>query len=134
MTMFFRAQTFESRCLWLSGAEAAVWLLTLGPCSYFFGGAGVEATTVSALACALAGIATFWLVARITEPRVQAFAALFGTVIRGSFAALAAIIMQFVLGLTYQNYLIWLAIFYLLSLLVETILLMGDSAKTSSPV
>jgi hypothetical protein len=132
MIMLFRAQTFESRCLWLAGAEVAAWLLTLAPGSYFFGIEGVLAATVSALACLLAGIATFWLVARMTEPRVQPFAALFGTVIRGSFAALAALAMQFLLGLAYQNYLIWLAIFYLLSLVVETVLLTGDSTKTRS--
>src|SRR6516164_11144216 len=130
MNFHFRAVTFESRCLWLAGIEVAVWLLALAPSSYFFGVAGVEAAAVSALACALAGIATFWLVDRTTEPRVQAFAALFGTVIRGAFAALAALVMQFLLGLAYQNYLIWLAVFYLLSLMVETALLMGDTAKT----
>jgi hypothetical protein len=125
--MNFRAHTLASRCKWLALALGGLWLLSLVPARYFFGGAGIEASAVSALCCLFAGWLTFWLAARLTQPRRQAFGVLFGTVIRGGFAVIAVLVMQYALGLRYENYLVWLAIFYFAALAFETRLLLGTN-------
>jgi hypothetical protein len=60
---------------------------------------------------------------------MQAFAVLFGTIIRGVFALVGVAVMHFVLGLAYENYLIWLAVFYLVALALETALMIGPTGK-----
>lgn len=127
--MSIRTDTLGGRCTWLALAMGGLWLLTVVPARHLFGGGGVEATIVSALACLFAGWLTFWLATRLAQPRMQAFGVLLGTIIRGIFALLAAFVMQFVLELPYENYLIWLAIFYLASLGVETALLLGRNSS-----
>ena len=54
-----------------------------------------------------------------------------GTLIRGAFALVAVGIMQFLLRLPYENYLIWLSLFYLFSLAVETGLLVRWKSKVA---
>jgi hypothetical protein len=49
---------------------------------------------------------------------------LLGTLIRAVFAFMGALAMDILLGLTPMNYLVWLALFYLISLAVETALMM----------
>jgi hypothetical protein len=75
---------------------------------------------------------TFLFVARVRRPQLQAFAVLLGTVIRGVFALLGALVMQFLLGLSFENYLIWLSIFYLVALALETVFLTRPATSTSA--
>ncbi len=124
----FRADTPGSRSRWLALGTAGLWLVAVVPAHYFFGAAGIEAASVSALCCLVAGWLTFSLAARLSEPRMQVFGALLGTIIRGLFALLAAFVMQIVLGLPYQDYLIWLGLFYLATLALETALMVGRTA------
>jgi hypothetical protein len=123
--MQIRTDTLGRRCQWLGAGIGALWLLTVLPARHFFGTAGIEAAAVSAVCCLLAGCVTFLFAARFTQPRMQAFAVLFGTAVRGVFALAGALLMQFVLGLVHENYLIWLGVFYLVALALETALMLG---------
>jgi hypothetical protein len=127
--MQLRTQTLGSRCTWLALGIAALWLLAAAPAHYYFGTAGIKATAVSAVSCLLAGWVTFWITNRLKQPRMQAFAVLIGTGIRGIFALAGAIVMDGLLDLPHQNYLIWLGLFYLFSLALETALLMKPPGR-----
>jgi len=128
--MHFRTDTLGRRCQWLGLAIASLWLLSIWPAQHFFGLAGIEAAAVSAISCLLAGWLTFVFAARVRQPRMQAFAVLFGMVIRGIFALLGALSMQYLLGLPFENYLIWLCIFYLAALALETGLMLEPPRGT----
>jgi hypothetical protein len=130
--MYFKTDTLGQRCRWLGLAIGGLWLLSVLPARLFFGTAGVEASAVSAGCCLLAGWLTFLFVARVRRPQLQAFAVLLGTVIRGVFALLGALVMQFLLGLSFENYLIWLSIFYLVALALETVFLTRPATSTSA--
>jgi hypothetical protein len=130
--MYFKTDTLGQRCRWLGLAIGGLWLLSVLPARLFFGTAGIEASAVSAGCCLLAGWLTFLLTAQVRQPQMQAYAILFGTVIRGVFAILGALAMQFLLGLSFENYLIWLSIFYLVALGLETGLLMRPPTGTSA--
>jgi hypothetical protein len=130
--MQFRTLTLGSRCTLLALAITALWLLVVLPAQRYFGMAGVEASGVSAVSCLLGGWVTFWLTTRLTQPRMQAVAVLFGTGIRGVFALAGAIVMDGLLGLAPANYLIWLGLFYLVSLALETVLLMKPTGEAGT--
>jgi hypothetical protein len=109
-----------------------LWLLAAVPARYFFGTAGIAASSVSAATCLVGGWVTFWFAAHAKGARLQAFAVLSGTLIRGSFALAGALVMQFLLGLAQENYLIWLGLFYLTSLALETVMMLGSPAGTKA--
>src|SRR5260221_13762015 len=111
--MQLRTESFGDRCILLVVALAALWILTIAPAYPFFAVGGIKAATVSAVCCLLAGCLTFWLAARVSQPRNQAYIVLLGTAIRAIFALIGALVMQFLLGLSVANYLVWLGLFYL---------------------
>jgi hypothetical protein len=123
--MSLRTGSWGTRCRWLAAAIAGLWLIAIVPARHFFGVAGIEAASISAISCLLGGFVTFWLVARQTQPRIQAFAVLYGTGIRGFFALVGALIMRFLLNFPDDMYLIWLGFFYLASLGLETVLMVN---------
>ncbi|MBI3862322.1 MAG: hypothetical protein HY290_10550 [Planctomycetia bacterium] len=126
--MDFKIDTAAGRCKWLCLIVVGLWVPSAAAAMHFYGSAGVQATLVSAICCLAAGCLTFRVVEGAPGTRVQAFAVLIGTLIRGGFALAAVAIMQLLLNLTYDNYLIWLALFYLISLTVETLLLVRFKA------
>jgi hypothetical protein len=109
-----------------------IWLLVLWPAGFFFGSGGVIAATASAASCFASGCLTFYIANQFTQPRMQAFGALSGTFVRSLFALVTALVMQFLIGLAPENYLIWLALFYMVGLGVETALLMKQSVRAKA--
>ena len=130
MAMHLKADSLGERCKWLTLAVAGLWIVTVVPAHYWFGISGVQATVVSAVSCLAGGWLTFWFATRFTQPRVQALAVLFGTGIRGLFALVGGLVMQFLLHIGSDNYLIWLALFYLATLALETALVMKPAGQT----
>lgn len=128
--MQLRIDTLGSRCKWLALALGGLWFIAIGPAHHFSGLSGIEAATVSAVCCFLAGCLTFWLSARVSRPRIQVFAGLLGTGIRALFAVIGALLMQFVLRLPLKDYMVWLGLFYMVSLGVETVLLLSPRNET----
>jgi hypothetical protein len=108
----------------LAGVCGVGWILSLLPAYLLFGMDGMIATTVSSLSCLAAGAATFYLVGLFVQTRMQAYGVLAGTLVRSVFALVAAIVMQFCFGLAPDNYFVWLGLFYLLALALETVVLM----------
>ncbi len=131
--MQIRSLNFGGRCKLLGLAVCALWLASGGPAWHYFGARGIEAVSVSAVCCLLAGISTFRF-ARGGQPRTDAFAVLWGMVFRSIFALLGVFIMQVVLGIPYENYLIWLGLFYLVTLALETAILMQPEPRAAGPV
>jgi hypothetical protein len=139
--MHFRTETLGNRCTRLTVAIGVLWLLSLVPARHFFGVVGIEAAAVSAVCCLAGGCLTFWLAGRASKPQHQAFAVLLGTGIRGVAALIGVAVMQYVLDLVKENYLVWLGLFYLVSLALETFLMTkpcagarGASRSDSVPV
>ena len=130
--MQLQTDTLRQRCQWLGLAIGGAWLLSVLPARLFFGTAGIEASAVSAACCLLAGWLTFLFVAQVRQPRLQAFAVLLGTLVRGVFALLEALVMQYLLGLRFENYLIWLSVFYLVALALETAFLLRSPTRTNA--
>ena len=130
--MQFCLDTFGGRCRMLAVVICALWLLATGPAWHYFGNPGIQAATISAVCCLFAGIVTFRF-ARGRQPRMDAFAVLWGTAFRGVFALLGVFVMQVPLSIAAENYLIWLGLFYLASLALETALLLRPEPQFSGP-
>jgi hypothetical protein len=106
--------------------------LAVVPAWFVLGTAGVEAASVSAVCCLAGGCLTFWFTARVSRPRVQAFAVLWASAFRGFCALVGAIVMQVFMGIPSETYLIWLGLFYLVSLALETAMMLGASATSGT--
>jgi hypothetical protein len=120
----FKVETSGEACRLLAAVCAVACVIAVVPAAFVFGPDGIVATIVSAAACLASGCIIFWVVGAVAQPRVQAFAALGGMLVRSVFALVAALGMQFVLGISPDNYLIWLGLFYMLGLAVETVVLL----------
>ncbi|MBS0263461.1 MAG: hypothetical protein JSS02_16085 [Planctomycetes bacterium] len=127
----FLPETFRGRCGLLTVVCGAVWLLSLWPAYLLFGRAGIVATSTSALASLASGLLTFYVVSRIERPRMQAFGVLAGTFVRSAGALVAALGMHLGLNLAPDNYVVWLGLFYIITLALETIVLVNG--PTSGP-
>ncbi|MSR58569.1 MAG: hypothetical protein EXS05_13100 [Planctomycetaceae bacterium] len=128
--MRFQAESCGGRCLRLAYAALGVWLLALVPAFYWFGADGIGAATVSAVVCLIPGCLVFWLVAAASPPNAQVRAVVLGTGLRVASGLAGAFVMHNVLALAPKNYVVWLTIFYLVTLLVETCLIMPARVRS----
>jgi hypothetical protein len=119
-----RSQGFGARCGWLAVITLLAWLLAALPAWSLFGGDGLAAAAISAVVCFLPGCIVFRLVAGDSGNLAQIRAVGIGTGLRVVCALGGAAIMDRAMGLPPKNYLIWLGLFYLLTLGVETWLIM----------
>jgi hypothetical protein len=123
---------FRGRCLRLVGVTLAVWLVSLYPAFRLFGVAGMEAASISAVACLVPGCVVFWLLEGLSPGDAQIRAVLAGTGLRVAFGLAAAVIMDELAGLAATNYVVWLAVFYLVSLAVETHLILPARTRVKA--
>jgi hypothetical protein len=130
--MQIRTETLPLRCWRLALAIGGLWLLAVIPARSFFGAGSVEAATVSAVCCLTGGCLAFWFAARLSRPRLQTFAVLIATAFRGFCALIGAIVMQVFMELPPETYLIWLGFFYLVSLALETAMMLGPRASSGA--
>jgi len=117
---------------WLAAATALTWLAALAPAALQFGSEGVAAATVSAAACFIPGCVVVLAAALARSPASSAGAIVGGTLVRLVSALLAAWFMHSWCGFAVTNYLIWIGLFYVVTLVVETALLLQPGQAPSA--
>lgn len=120
---------YRGRCLRLAGVTGAVWLLTLLPAFRWFDWEGIEAASISGVACLIPGWIVFRLLDGLPPADAQIRAVLAGTGLRVAFGLAAAVAMDELMGLPPKNYVVWLAVFYLATLAAETFLILPTRPK-----
>ena len=127
-----RSQSFLVRCGWLAVITLAAWLVALLPAWKLFDSDGLVAEAFAAVVCFVPGCIVFRLVDGISGPQAQFRSVLVGTGLRVLSALAGAGVMDGALGLAPKNYLLWLGVFYLVTLAVETYLLMPASGASQA--
>lgn len=120
----FRPQTCEGRCLALTGVSVVLLALQMPIASWLFGESGILAAGISCVSCLLPGCLLFVLASRCESAVDQVNCVLLGTLVRGGFCVVGAVVMEGLLHISRENYLIWLTVFYLVLLGCETALLL----------
>ena len=115
---------------WFTAATLTLWILLLLPAYWVAGPAGLEGLSYSALLCLIPGWLAFWLAKNSDQPGKQAsLAILASSVLRLLFVLFGTLVVQAVrshLGL--REFLVWLIVFYMATLLIETLLVLRTSA------
>ena len=90
---------------------------------------GLEGLTYSALLCLLPGWLVFFLGSRYRVANTQAAVILLATTIRLLFVLIGVLLIQSVRSdLRFREFLVWVIVFYLATLLVETLMLIKQPA------
>lgn len=119
-----RSQSFFARCGWLAVITLAACLLALIPAWKLYGQDGLMAEVFAAVVCFVPGCIVFRLIEGVSGSQAQIRSVLIGTGLRVVFALAGAAVMDAGLGFAPRNYLLWLGLFYLVTLAVETYLVM----------
>jgi len=123
-----------SRCGWLSAATAILWLILLAPAWFVAGRNGIVGLSAAAGLCLVPGWAVFWLATTFGAAGSQVpLVILGGTVLRMMFVLLGMVIVQTAdPHLGFREFVVWLLVFYLSLLAVETSLMLWRSEARNS--
>ena len=134
MTLNSTTQTPMRRCGVLTACAATLWVVLAGPAYAVAGMLGLEGLTYSALMCVLPGCFLFFAIPYFEFAQNKAYAFLAGSGLRMFVVLIATVLLHEVradLGL--KEFLSWLVVFYSVTLLVETLLIVkSPEANTSS--
>lgn len=124
--------TAARRCGWLTLATFGFWVLLAWPAYRLAGVRGLEGMSTAAALCLVPGWFVFWLVfwstSRYGVTQSRALAVLAGTVLRLLFVLIGTVVVQSARGLGFWEFLVWLVVFYVVTLVVETILVLKPAA------
>lgn len=122
-----------TRCGWLSAAAILLWLALVGPAWFVAGREGLIGLSVAALLCLVPGWTVFWIAAGYGRAGTDVpLVILGGTALRMVFVLLGMVIVQTVdPRLGFREFVVWLLVFYLGLLVVETCLVLLRSASQS---
>jgi hypothetical protein len=113
-----------SRCRWLALATGGLWVLLLGPAWLVAGRDALIGLSAAAVLCSIPGFVVFWVASIYGPAGAQVpLVILGGTVLRMLFVFLGMVIVQSAaprLGL--REFVVWLLVFYVALLAVETLL------------
>lgn len=109
-------------CGWLTAVTLIVFGIAAWPVSRWSGRAGVEELSFAAGLCLFPGWLAFWLVSRYVAAKSRALAILAGTTLRMLLVLGGVLVLRMQWGGLPKSFLVWLCVFYLLSLVVETVL------------
>ena len=124
MTLTEKTPTPMQRCGVLTASAVALWVLLAGPAYWLSGLLGLEGLTYAALLCVVPGCLLFCVIPFFDFAQNKAFAFLAGSGLRMFVVLVATLILHEVradLGL--KEFLSWLVVFYSVTLLVETLLI-----------
>lgn len=132
MTFNSVAQTPMQRCGVLAAGSAALWAILAAPAFWVAGKLGLEGLTYAALLCMVPGCLLFLAIPFFGFAQNKAYAFLVGSGLRMFVVLVATLILHEVradLGL--KEFLSWLVVFYSVTLLVETLLIVkSPEART----
>ncbi len=123
------------RCGMLTASTLALWLILAGPAYWLAESRGLEGLTYSALLCWLPGCVVFFTVGLLALGDNNGMAFLMGSGLR-MFAVLvgALAINQWRADLGVREFLSWLIAFYLVTLVVETLLIVRSPNATAASI
>jgi hypothetical protein len=122
-----------TRCAWLSAVAVLMWLALVGPAWFVAGREGLIGLTAAAVLCLIPGWTVFWIAAGYGSAGTDVpLVILGGTALRMVFVLLGMIIVQTLdPRLGFREFIVWLLVFYLGLLAVETCLVLLRSASRS---
>lgn len=122
------ARIAVTRCIKLTGVIAGVWLAMLLPAWWLAGADGLEGLSYAALLCLVPGVLVFCLSARYRVAEIEFMVVVLGGmflrlvfVLGGMFA-----VQGLRPGLGFRAFVLWLLVFYMTALLVETLLVLRE--------
>lgn len=133
MTFNSVAQTPMQRCGVLAASSAALWAILVAPAFWVAGKLGLEGLTYSALLCVVPGCLLFLAIPFFGFAQNKAYAFLVGSGLRMFVVLVATLILHEVradLGL--KEFLGWLVVFYSVTLLVETLLIVNSPQASTT--
>jgi hypothetical protein len=114
----------------LTGATLLFWVLLAYPAWRLGGQPGIEGLTFAALLCLVPGWLVFFVSSRYRVGSAQAIAVLMGTTLRLMFVLFGAFILTSVRkNLGFREFLVWLIVFYLATLTIETWLVLKRTTE-----
>ena len=122
-----------TRCGWLSLAAVVLWLALSGPAWFVAGREGLIGLSSAAALCLVPGWTVFWIAAAYGAAGAEVpLVILGGTALRMVFVLLGMVVVQSVNPrLGFREFTLWLLVFYLSLLAVETCLVLLRSASRS---
>lgn len=119
-------------CLRLAVATAGLWVILLLPAWLLAGWNGIQGMTISAGLCVVPGWVVFFAGPRYVAPgSLSVFLALGGTGLRMVFVLVGMLGVRAALPeLGFREFTLWLLVFYLATLVIETWMALGQSAGT----
>jgi len=133
MTSIPTISTPMQRCGALAASAIALWGLLAGPAYWLAGALGLEGLTYSALLCVVPGCVLFVAIPFFGFAQNKAYAFLVGSGLRMFVVLVATLILHEIradLGL--KEFLSWLVVFYSVTLLVETLLIVKSPEAASA--
>lgn len=122
----WRPRSLTGRMAALASVAGALAVIS-APIAYgMFGGSGILAVGIACVCCLLPGCVLFVLACQWTSGPAQLNLMMGGMAMRAASCLFAVLVMDGSLRLAKENYLIWLSVFYLAMLAVETWLLMHN--------
>lgn len=117
------------RCGCLTASTVGLWVLLAWPAYRWSGFAGVEELSFAAGLCLIPGWLAFWLVSRYVAAKSQSLAMLAGSVLRMFFVLAGVLLLRMQRDEIPKSFLVWLVVFYLMTLAVETRLVLKNTAS-----
>lgn len=124
MTLTNTTQTPMRRCGVLTASATVLWVVLAGPACALAGRLGLEGLTYSALLCVVPGCLLFLAMPFFEFAQNKAYAFLVSSGIRMFLVLVATLVLHEIradLGL--KEFLSWLVVFYSVTLLIETLLI-----------
>ena len=117
--------TVTGRCGWLTAATAGLWLLLAGPAYFVAGPSGLQGLSIAAGLCLVPGWIVLILGGLFRQAESQSVMVLAGTGLRMLFVLVGTLAVQSALpNLGFREFIVWLLVFYLAMLLIETLLVL----------
>jgi hypothetical protein len=126
VTARLRRGTAGSRIVVFTACVVAMWVLAAGPAYYLAGRWGLLGSGVAAVLCMVPGWITLYVSQRLSGSSAALFAALGGMALRLVFVlGFGAGAYLAIDGFTSRSLLVWLVVFYGMTLALETALVVG---------
>lgn len=126
-------ESFGYSLVLLSLITFLLWLVSIAPAYYFSGILGVEGLTLSAFLCLIPGWLAFWIVSRYGDASDFVIASFASTLVRMFFVLTGVLIVKSTKRYSeITDFLVWVILFFLGTLAIETWLTIKHLQATKS--